>query len=172
MPYILSYIQNTQKASYDLRKWPRLLRPLVHWFIPSCQDLRADFAKCAALVTPVLEQRRRNKRERITQGLQPEEHLDAMEWLEQMANGRYYNFTAAHMTFAIAGIFSSTDTLIQVIYDLCGQPHLVEDLRKEIISVMSDGQWEKKSFHQLKLMDSVMKETQRLKPIAMGKWFF
>ncbi|KAI9147350.1 Cytochrome P450 monooxygenase adrA [Paramyrothecium foliicola] len=168
VPYILSYIENTHKASYDLRQWPRLLRPFAHQFLASCRDLRADFEKCAGLVMPVLEQRRREKQARIAKGLQPEEYLDAMEWLEQLTNGQPYNPTAAHMTFAIAGIFSSTDTLTQVIYDLCDQPKLVEDLRKEVISIRTGSQWDKKSLSQLKLMDSVMKETQRLKPIAIA----
>ncbi|KFA45462.1 hypothetical protein S40293_10179 [Stachybotrys chartarum IBT 40293] len=167
IPSVLSYIGNTHKAADDLRQWPRLLRPLVHRFLPSCQVLRADLAKCAGIVTPVLEQRRRDKQARISQGLKPDVYNDAMEWLEEMNDGRPYDAVAAHLTFAIAGVFSSTDTLTQIIYDLCDQPQLVEDLRKEIVSVVSENCWDKKTLYQLKLMDSVMKETQRLKPIGM-----
>ncbi|KAI9154746.1 Cytochrome P450 monooxygenase adrA [Paramyrothecium foliicola] len=168
VPYVVSYIATTHSAMHALSKWPRVMRPLAHWFLPSCKALRADFDKCAGLINPVLEERRRDKKARIAKGLKPKEYLDAMEWLEEMNSGKDYNPTAAHVTFAIAGIFSSTDTLTQVIYDLCGQPQLIEDLRKEIISVVSKGPWEKKSFFDLKLLDSVMKETQRLKPIAMA----
>lgn len=161
---------NSFKAAQDVRKWPESLQPIVHWFIPSCQKLRTEFDKCDALIKPALKQRRDDKKTRIARGLEPEEHNDVMDWLEKTTNGQPYDATAAHLTFGMAGIGSSTDIAVKVLYNLCDQPKLMDDLRKEIIEVKSVNEWGKKAFSQLKLMDSVMKETQRLEPLTMGKY--
>jgi cytochrome P450 len=168
--YIVSYIGNSYRAARDLRQWPQLLQPVVHWFIASCQDLRKDFARCHAIVNPVVEQRKRDKELRISKGLKPQDHCDSIDWIDEVANGRNYNATAAQIVLSIAGIFSSTDTLTQIIYDICDKPDLINDLRKEIVSTLTGNGWSKKCMYQLKLMDSVMKETQRLKPIAVGEF--
>ncbi|KAG6141279.1 hypothetical protein E4U28_003122 [Claviceps purpurea] len=55
-----------------------------------------------------------------------------------------------------------------VMLDIACNPELVEPLRKEIISVLGVAGWSKHSLYQLKLMDSVLKESQRLKPIAIA----
>ena len=65
--------------------------------------------------------------------------------------------------------FLQTDLVTQVIYDLAQNPEIIEPLRKEIIDVLTEGGWKKTSLYNLKLMDSVIKETQRLKPLECGK---
>ncbi|KAF7169577.1 hypothetical protein CNMCM5623_002219 [Aspergillus felis] len=62
---------------------------------------------------------------------------------------------------------NTSDFLTQVIYDLAARPELVEELRREIISVKQQYPWNKAAFFNLKLMDSVMKESQRLKPTGI-----
>ncbi|KPM45297.1 hypothetical protein AK830_g1253 [Neonectria ditissima] len=43
-------------------------------------------------------------------------------------------------------------------------PQVIDDLRREIVAVIGEGGWKKTSLHNLKLMDSVLKESQRPKP--------
>lgn len=42
-------------------------------------------------------------------------------------------------------------------------------MREEIIRVITEHGWRKTSLYNLKLMDSVLKESQRLKPVLSGK---
>ncbi|KAG6288684.1 hypothetical protein E4U46_003091 [Claviceps purpurea] len=63
---------------------------------------------------------------------------------------------------------SFTQAAFKVMLDIACNPELVEPLRKEIISVLGVAGWSKHSLYQLKLMDSVLKESQRLKPIAIA----
>lgn len=156
-------------GAQELRLWPVVLRPIVHWFLPSCRALRKDLASCRRIVQPVLEQRKLDKQKRVSQGLKPEEYTDTMEWSEQVANGRPYDAAAVQIMLAIVGGHTMADGFSQILYDLCDQPQLVEDLRKEIVSVMGQGEWSKSSVYRLKLLDSVMKESQRLKPATLGK---
>ncbi|XP_044717952.1 cytochrome p450 domain-containing protein [Hirsutella rhossiliensis] len=50
----------------------------------------------------------------------------------------------------------------------CDHPELIEPLREEIIAVLSQSGWSKRSLYSLKLMDSVLKESQRMKPISVA----
>ena len=61
--------------------------------------------------------------------------------------------------------------LTQVLYDLVDREELTCALRDEIKTVLPQG-WTKATVNQLKLMDSVLKESQRLKPVAFGMLFF
>ncbi len=156
-------------AAQDLRQWPMFLRKYVHWFLPSCMTIRAELAKSFRIVNPVLEKRRLAKATRKEQGLEPEEYLDAMEWMDQSAAGRPYDPTISQIMMAIAANFSGSDSLTTVLVFLCEQPELVADMRKEIIAVMKENKWNKSSIYKLRLMDSVLKESQRMKPAAVGK---
>lgn len=93
---------------------------------------------------------------------------DAMEWLEQVAKGRSYDPAAIQLTFSIAAIHTTSDMMTQAIYDLCGREELVQELRNEIVSVISAHGWKKTALYKLQLMDSFLKESQRLKPINIG----
>jgi hypothetical protein len=165
----MDYTEHAMKAGQNLRMWPKHLRPFVHWVLPSCRIIRAELAECRALVNPVLEKRRQEKAAQLRQGPKPNEYLDAMEWMEQAAKGRPYDPAISQVMMALAANFSGSDTLAQVIFDLCEQPQLVEDLREEIIKVMKENQWNKSTIYKLRLMDSVLKESQRLKPAAVGE---
>lgn len=63
------------RAAEKLRLWPALLRPLVHWFLPSCQRARADVAEARRIISKVLEDRRlqQQRGEKI-------HYEDAVEW--------------------------------------------------------------------------------------------
>ena len=74
------------------------------------------------------------------------------------------------MTFSVAAIHTTSDMLTQVLYDLCGRDALIQALREEVITVVQEEGWTKPTLYKLKLMDSVLKESQRLKPISVGKW--
>ena len=157
-------------ASQDLRQWPMFSRKYVHWFLPSCKAIRSELAKSTSIVNPVLEKRRLEKAARVEQGLEPEEYLDAMEWMDRSAAGRPYDPTISQIMMAIAANFSGSDSLTTVLIFLCEQPELVEDMRKEVIAVMGENKWNKSTIYKLRLMDSVLKESQRMKPAAIGRF--
>ncbi|CCE30819.1 probable cytochrome P450 monooxygenase (lovA) [Claviceps purpurea 20.1] len=95
---------------------------------------------------------------------------DAIDWLEQTAQDKKltYDPACAQLSLSVAALHSTTDFFTQVMLDIACNPELVEPLRKEIISVLGVAGWSKHSLYQLKLMDSVLKESQRLKPIAIA----
>ncbi|PKX95408.1 cytochrome P450 [Aspergillus novofumigatus IBT 16806] len=138
-------------AVRELRVYPSLLRPLVAWFLPACKLLRAEIAKARTLIEPIILSRRAERERCIAEGLEPPIYLDTIAWAEECARGRKYDPAVIQLTLALSAMHNTSDFLTQVIYDIVARPALVEELRKEIID----------------LMDSVMKESQRLKPTGL-----
>ncbi|CZT49092.1 related to gibberellin cluster-GA14-synthase [Rhynchosporium secalis] len=145
-----------------LRKWPRFLLPMVHWFHPQVRATRALLNEARTILGPTHEKRARE----LAAG--KEAPSDALTWFEELAQGQPYSYdpTVAQMTFTVASIHATTDMFCQILLDLTKYPEIVEALRKELLDVLKKNGWQQSSFSQLKLMDSVMKESQRLKPIS------
>lgn len=170
MSVLNEYTIDSFVAATALRMWPSFLRRLGNHILPTCYKLRVHLKNVRRLIEPTLQERRREKEERSRKGLKPIVYIDAMAWLEEAAKGREYDPAAAQVFMAIAANYTGSDAVTQLILDIARQPDLLEDLRKEIISVMAEtnNMWEKASIYKLSLMDSVLKESQRLKPTAIG----
>ncbi len=54
--------------------------------------------------------------------------------------------------------------------DLCQHPEVFDELRQEMVGVLTQGGWSKAVLRRMTLLDSVIKETLRLKPISLGTW--
>lgn len=94
----------------------------------------------------------------------------ALDWFEDVAVslGQPYDPTVAQLTFAVAAMHSTTDHLCQILIDLRDKPDVVAAMRRELVDVVSKEGWNQTSLLQLRLMESIMKESQRLKPINRG----
>ncbi|PYI26852.1 putative cytochrome P450 [Aspergillus indologenus CBS 114.80] len=133
-------------AASDLRKWPAVLQPLVQWLLPSCRTLRRTCAEARAMIART----------------QTEREAGA-------AGGQQLDVAMALLSLSLTGIHTTTDMVTQLIYDLSARPDLVRELREEARSVLQDhnGHFSKASLYKLRLLDSVLKESQRLKPFGL-----
>ncbi|KAK2008683.1 cytochrome P450 [Colletotrichum eremochloae] len=147
------------RAGEALRMWPKHVRPIVNWFLPECKQARQLVADARRIMKPVLEERQRQKREGRT-------FDDAIEWMERESKGKYYDPAGAQLLLSIVAIHTTTDLLNQTLADLTAHPETFELLRKEIITELGEGGWKKTTLYNMKLLDSVLKESQRLKPIG------
>lgn len=96
--------------------------------------------------------------------------ITALSWVKDASKGDAYDFTTLQLTLALASLDTSTDLLTKAICDMADHPTLVEDLRKEIIEVVGQEGLTKSSIQRLYLLDSAMKESQRLRPLGYSKW--
>lgn len=147
---------------------PPILRPLVHWFMPSIRQLRALCAEATALVGPVIEGRRRLKAEAAARGEPVPQFDDCIEWAEAEANGPY-DPAIFQLNISVAAVHTTTDLTTRVLLDLADRPSVIADLRAEVIAVLRAEGWKKTALYNMKLLDSAIKESQRLKPISSGK---
>ncbi|KAL0932251.1 cytochrome p450 monooxygenase [Colletotrichum truncatum] len=162
------YTMNGFASGDRLREWPAFMRPIVHWFIPGCQRLRSQIIEAARIIKPVIEKRRALKAAAIAEGRSPPEFNDAIDWFEQASKGKYYDPAISQLFLSTVAIHTTTDLLGQVLVDLWRNPEIIEDLRKEITDVLREGGWKKTSLYSMKLLDSVIKESQRMKPLQLA----
>ncbi|KIM94116.1 hypothetical protein OIDMADRAFT_136378 [Oidiodendron maius Zn] len=135
------YATNAFMAMEALRMWPKPLRPIANMFLKISQDNR-DFTL---------------------------EFNDAIDWFDRSysENGIDGDPAMAQLMMSIAAIHTTSDLTTQTIIDIVKNPEIIEPLRKEIIEVLGADGWVKSSLHKMRLLDSVIKESQRLKPLNM-----
>ncbi|GLI74942.1 hypothetical protein PoHVEF18_003191 [Penicillium ochrochloron] len=161
---MVNYTVDAMMASEVIRTWPPFLRPVVAPFLKSYRNIKSELDQAKNNINPVLEERRREKKTALISGKPIPYRNDAMEWMEQTANGRPYDQTAMQLTLSVLSIHTTSDMTTQAIFDLCGREELVQELQKKIISVLSQEGWKKAALYKLQLMDSFLKESQRMKP--------
>lgn len=167
----VDYTVHSIDAANQLRLWQEIIRPTVARFLASTRQLRQDLREAEKIIQPVLEKRRKSHERASKTGKSLPHYNDAMEWMEQVVNGRSYEPAAMQLTFSLVATHTTTDMLTQAIFDLCESQEFVEELRKEVISVIPSEGWKKTAMYKLQLMDSFLKESQRMKPISNGESF-
>lgn len=165
----VNYTVDVLKAAERLRKIPGSLRRFVHWFLPEAQKCRDEVKRAGRVIRPVLEKRRREKAAMEAEGKEGVQYNDAIEWFEQMAESRgtSYDPEVVQLFLSTVAIHTTSDLLTVIMADLARHPEIIEPLREEIVTVLRDGGWKKTSLTDMKLLDSVLKESLRLKPIAV-----
>ena len=168
----IDFTCHTFMAAADLNKWPRCLRPLVHWFLPSFKFVRNDIQEARAIYARTSAERQAKKREAIAKGEKPPQYYDIAYWMEEDAKGETFDAAMAQMMVAQAQVHGMADLITKTLFDICERPELIEKLREEIFSVLGKECLSQSSLSNLHLMDSVIKETQRINPLALGMLSF
>ncbi|KAL4956092.1 cytochrome P450 [Aspergillus filifer] len=151
-------------AFHQLRPYPAFLRSFVAKFLPQARKVLGQLREAESIIEPIIERRRAEK------AANPEAYKDrndSIEWLEQVAQekGIKYSPPAMQLTLALSAIHTTTDLLTTTMYEILQHPETIQLLRDEIKAVVGDGKLKHSSLYNLKLMDSVIKEAQRLKPV-------
>ncbi|KAJ5018972.1 Cytochrome P450 monooygenase 1 [Colletotrichum sp. SAR 10_99] len=161
----MTYPSKAMAAAKVLRSYPSPIRRLVHWFLPCCRELRQMLRMACRAIEPIQQRRREQEAEGVV-------FSNALAWIEKLAK-KQQDRTAQNAAYQQLGLSilanaSSTDLVSQNILDLCLNEELIEPLREEVKKVAADG-WKSSALYNLRLTDSVLKETLRLKPIATGR---
>ncbi|KAL4985320.1 cytochrome P450 [Aspergillus falconensis] len=157
----ISYTAHRTTAMKELHGYGRLI-PLAHWFLPSCRALRGCVRAGRPFVERVLEARR------TAQGKGEDKSVDALSWIDGVAgeNGTKYDATLTQLRLAYAAVHTTSDMMTKVVAALCEHQELLQPLREEIIAVVKEHGWSEATLAKMVLLDSVLKETQRLEPLA------
>ncbi|KAF7553498.1 hypothetical protein G7Z17_g3587 [Cylindrodendrum hubeiense] len=153
-------------VGFLLRLWPVSWRPVVQWLIPGMSKLRKMMAEARQIVEPAVEKRNKQKAAGKTG------FSDSLEWFDESARGKEYDHTGVQVFLSVAAIHTSTDLVCSTLVRLAQNPEILAPLRQEIATVLDESGWEKSSLQMMKLLDSVVKESQRMKPVAIGSFWF
>ncbi|TRX94213.1 hypothetical protein FHL15_004981 [Xylaria flabelliformis] len=154
-------------AAYTLRLYPKILRPIVHWFLPECQLIRRQFAQARSIIQPVIDERMEEKRNALKAGQPAPTYDDAIDWAQEESKQTPWDPATFQLAMAEAAVHTTTDLISQTVIELLTHPELIQPLRDEATEVLRIHGWTKLGLYNLKLMDSILKETQRVKPIQM-----
>lgn len=156
------YATTGWQAANELRDWPEILRPYVHWFLPMCTAARAQVKAARDIISPHVEKRR----ELRSQG---HKFNDALEWFEEASKGAPYDPVIIQLILSLAALHGTTDLICQVMTQIAKHPEMVGPLREEFLAVIKASGLTQNGLTQMKLLDSFIKECQRVKPIHSGK---
>lgn len=168
----VNYTIDAFMAARELRRWPSILRPFAHWFLPTTQKLRKHLAVAHSIVDREIEKREMIRAGKLPQEDPPRTHTDALDWFEELsaAYNQPMDRSRGQIGLSVAAIHTTSNLLTNIMYDLAAYPQYIQPLRDEICAVAAeDGVFKKTSLLKLKLMDSVMKESQRVHPVSMSK---
>lgn len=166
----INYSVDLFTAAKELGIWPKPLRPIVHWFLPSVRKLRSEIADAREIITPLVVNRRSMRAAAVASGKPEPRFNDAIDWFEEyFAGGKPYDPAMLQINLSVGAIHTTTDLLYWTMICIADNPAYFDELRREIVQVLSTEGWKKTSLYNLKLLDSVIKEAQRLKPTSIGK---
>ncbi|WQF90395.1 Putative cytochrome P450 [Colletotrichum destructivum] len=164
-----AYIGKLFPAHHIMRSWPRWSRSYVHWFLPELQDVRARLKEINNLLEPHVQRRIAAREQREHDGKQPLKSLDSVDWALDAAKGRTFDVIGCQLALTIAALHTSSNTTWNSLLDIVYNQEIIQPLREEIIRVVQEDDGLKTvSIAKLELLDSCMKESQRMHPIQYG----
>ena len=92
---------------------------------------------------------------------------DTVGWMVEMSRGKKVDYVAAQLSLTVAAIHATTEALTCAMADLVAHPSVIHELRQEIIQVVGEAGWTKQALYKMKLMDSFLKESQRMHPVSL-----
>ncbi|CAG9950337.1 unnamed protein product [Clonostachys rosea f. rosea IK726] len=164
------YTTHFFSAATKLRMYPHIVRHLVHWFIPECKLLRSQFNDAQKILQPIINYRRDLRRAALATGEPVPEFGDALGWVEREATAKSVdcNPSIFQLLLSTVSINTTADLLEQCMLSIAQHPEIINPLREEIRDVLRHSGWSKSSLSDMKLLDSVIKESQRLKPTSIA----
>ncbi|KAI1344563.1 ent-kaurene oxidase [Xylariaceae sp. FL0016] len=160
----IDYAVDIVQASAELKRRPGWMRPLFARILPEFSRLTQHRKNMQKFLRPVVEERR----ELLRKG----EPLpdDTLSWMLQATEKSgivdIADLTNMQLLLTMAAIHTTTLSATILLYDLVVRPEIVQELRSEVTKVLEahDGIMTPRALFDMKLMDSVMRESQRLSP--------
>lgn len=171
---ILGFTNSAFKASHGVRAryhpWTRWMAKYLDEDVKNVYRLRK---RAGNLLRPILDARKAEYKVR-TRGSKSE-HDDGIQWLLDAYRSTGSTITPDKLAqdefiITIASIHSSAATALSILYDLMDRPDSLMEIQEEISMVLQQhGGWTRQSLGALRIMDSFMKESQRIHTLQQCK---
>lgn len=131
--------------------------------MPGCWKARSLLKQLHTILAPYVAQREAL----IASGETPPD--DALEWVKHVSNPEIWDPVTFQVALALNAIHTTTDLLATAMFRIAQHPEIVQPLREEVIRSFKEHGLTKGALGDMKLADSVLKESSRLKPILLGR---
>ena len=169
LPIAVSYTINLMRAARALKQWNYMLRSVVHWFLPECKDLRAQYKSARKIINQEIERRRQLWEADKKAGRPVSKTADSLGWMQELGHGKNFDLAGGQLALTFAAIHTTSDLITKSMVRLATSPEIADALRKEMIEVLGNEGMKKTSLYQMKLLDSFLKEVQRLEPAGLSR---
>lgn len=159
-----AYTVDMFQASLNLTVVPNALQFLLPLFSKQCKVVYGHLHRAQELVRPIIEERRLLKEQARKKGKPIPQFNDAIEWGEQECKGFSYDPASLQLSLSFVAIHTTSDLCSKILVLLAREPEQIKPLREEIVRVLNKDGWSKTSLYNMKLLDSAMKEAQRMMP--------
>jgi hypothetical protein len=149
-----------------LDQYPPWMRPLMNRVLPGCKNLRDLRTRASEVVMPVIRKRQMEREEAIRSGKPVPRYEDTIDWFDQEGASTKVDPATLQLMLSFVAIHTTSDLLTETLFQLAQRPQLVHELRKEISEALKADGWKKQTLYNMKLLDSVIKEAQRMRPIS------
>lgn len=167
----IQYTLDAFIGSAKLKQWSLPFRPFVALFLPETRRLRKFHALAQKLLVPTIRERYR-----LQQDPSYKKPTDMIQWIMDQSDKETVTPSPEvqaelQMLIGMAGIHTTTLTATHALLDLASKPEYLQPLRDEASAITqnANGRPQKKDLANLPLMDSFLKESQRLSPPDMSK---
>ncbi|KAH8839115.1 hypothetical protein MCOR27_010477 [Pyricularia oryzae] len=172
-----SYAAQCGVAAFKLQAWPRVLQWPVSLFLPECRVLRRMAADARRILAPIASNRSDKPVDPKHRG------GDTILWIQEAVSkakmSHKYSVADFQLGLSLAAIHTTTELLTNALFDIVTTgPELIDELRREIIQVFNgeggiasyneEEVFTKERLYKLRLLDSTLKETQRLRMSRLG----
>ncbi|CCF38023.1 ent-kaurene oxidase [Colletotrichum higginsianum] len=159
-------VMTARNAVQQMRQW---LRPFLAHRLPEVQRLSQHRAEAEEFLRPVILKRRK-----MMADPDQERPDDLLSWLmeAQATSGKGSDRDLAEQQLGIgfAAIHTTTLTGTNAFYNLAAMPDVAAELRDEVSTVLAEnkGAFTTKALHEMKKLDSFLKETLRCHPFVFA----
>jgi cytochrome P450 len=164
-----TFTVDTFTLSFLMRMAPAMLRPFTYLALPHSSRLRKSVRDARKLILPEVQRRKAAVDAARAAGEKPPKVSDTIGWMYDVAKGQDLNFVFGQLSLSMAAIHTTTESACRALLDICERPELAQQLREEIIDVVGREGWAKTTLYKLRLMDSFLRESQRVTPLSMRK---
>ncbi|KAK8066512.1 cytochrome P450 [Apiospora hydei] len=163
------YTVDVFRAVSKVKAWNQFLKPIAQFFIPELKTLSEHRRKARAFLAPVIQERK----EAMRNGSDLPD--DMLQWMMNKAES--YGVSDARLAelqldLSMAAIHTTTMAVADLLCDIVIRPDTVDELRAEIKQVLRNhhGVFTTQALYEMKLLDSVMRESQRWNPISQSRF--
>ena len=155
------YVELAAVAGFELRRFPKWAKPLAAPFFPNCRKLRSILHHVNTLLKPL--------KEKLDQQNLEEDPKSPLDFLHQKVRGQSEDLGSMLIALCLVSYDGGGELFTHVLHSIWGNEQLIKDLRSEVIIVVGKEGFNKNALQNLVLMDSVLKEAQRLHPESVRK---
>uniref|UniRef100_A0A0W0FRT6 Cytochrome p450 n=1 Tax=Moniliophthora roreri TaxID=221103 RepID=A0A0W0FRT6_MONRR len=161
----IEFTRHVFKATQMINLFPRFIQPLVGWYL---NPQPAALARASKLLRPVIVDRLEKFKELGDDWDAPD---DLLTWLIKAVNARkqapdVHGLIQRVLITNMAAIHTTSMAYTHALFNLVSRPELIKPLRDEIEGIIQDEGWTKAAMGKMRLLDSFLKESQRVSSSA------